>query len=1352
MKMLADKTRISNFIEGQFPAFYHEAGPELVAFIKAYYEFLETHEKYSTYMSRRMFTAGDIDTTMEEFIESFKNKYLKDFPLVASTDRRFLVKHIMDVYRAKGTPQALQLLFQLLFGTTVDVHLPSESIWKLSASKWTQPFYLEMTVTPRNLEMLHKQIYGATSGATAFVESIVRKRVEGKIIDIVYISHIKGNFASGELVSPDGVLNNAPQVIGSLSSVDVTLGGANFRVGDILEVYSTHGKQGIVRVSQIENATGRVNFELIDGGYGYTLTRLSSGDLYNYRSDVYVSSAMLYIDNPGLIFERFEKVEQRRQIVDMVSALDISTHDWEPGQILNGYAVVDGVRELTATAVVGNITNYDDAGDPVETPQANISVELFPTLGRFDKLSVLSVGANLTGVAVGDMVNEESYYRLDFAVANPNFIVGDRVAQPVYDIVGGVQVLKSVATGIISVVSGASIDISPAFGNFVPLTNIVNLRNNQSALIVNVNELITGAKGRIQRVISPTSFVVSEVVGVFNIGNDVVRAKNPYLARAITNSTDGGVSDVAVASNLTKTGIVSSVVDQSVNGIIVGQNSTAVGVWGNAAPFSAIATAPIQLFVNADNMASASWAKTGSITVESTVEGDNIIQSTEVGVRTLNQSVMLNANEPYKVTFRVASPNSTAERVILSISHGAQTENVIVDLGNDSFIIDNQISVSQITVDRVAGSIWLDVSVWLTPISTAARIFRIALQIDSFINPANARLVVSRLLLNSELNLKRSWIITTSRPEEEGQVIGYINRIGTGQGANFEIGSLENEESITVNTDMLGDYNVTGEVTYPEIGLGGWNSGVAMVGGFVVVDGGTGYANGTSVHTSPSGIAMPATGTIQTNGAGTIVSIALADSGHGFDTNPEVVLPATTGDPAIVTVNTLFGYGFPANPMGGINTIIADCLTIDSLTIGTISALSRINPGANYNAPPFVEVRNKWIAGFGRRDFILRLTSVSGVFREGELVVQQIPDPSNPGGLIMARGIVKHFTGSDLYVKRASFSVSLTHGVPVTGYESGANGMVNVIDEDGDSHAIGENAIINSKVQTANGTVTQVEVIDSGYGYEEGELVGLRSNSNITIVEGISRLGKQGRGTGFWETTTSHISHDKVLQDSYFYQDFSYQLESEFSVDKYQDLVEKITHIAGHKMFGAVVISREIDMPIGYVESETDSVDFNPQFLFYREEYGALYDISDRATLFQNAAGTVPVTAAGQRVGLVLDKSGNGLNLTQTTASQRPEYRIDSGGRPYLYANGTNGIMLSVAKPISGTITVSWAGRSAGGALQVFDETMDHAYDPSAPLSNTFVETSFYAGLMTFSSITPKDKSRCLAWLGRVIA
>lgn len=67
--------------------------------------------------------------------------------------------------------------------------------------------------------------------------------------------------------------------------------------------------------------------------------------------------------------------------------------------------------------------------------------------------------------------------------------------------------------------------------------------------------------------------------------------------------------------------------------------------------------------------------------------------------------------------------------------------------------------------------------------------------------------------------------------------------------------------------------------------------------------------------------------------------------------------------------------------------------------------------------------------------------------------------------------------------------------------------------------------------------------------------------------------------------------------------------------------------------------------------------EFTPERLFKSGEQGVWYDPSDTTTLFQDSAGTTPVTASGQPVGRMLDKSGRGNHATQPTADRRPIYR-----------------------------------------------------------------------------------------------
>lgn len=69
------------------------------------------------------------------------------------------------------------------------------------------------------------------------------------------------------------------------------------------------------------------------------------------------------------------------------------------------------------------------------------------------------------------------------------------------------------------------------------------------------------------------------------------------------------------------------------------------------------------------------------------------------------------------------------------------------------------------------------------------------------------------------------------------------------------------------------------------------------------------------------------------------------------------------------------------------------------------------------------------------------------------------------------------------------------------------------------------------------------------------------------------------------------------------------------------------------------------------------TVSFTLRNLLNNSPQGVWYDPSDTTTLFQDSAGTTPVTASGQPVGRMLDKSGRGNHATQPTAASRPIYR-----------------------------------------------------------------------------------------------
>ena len=292
---------ISDLVSHQFPAFYEAEGQNFIAFVRGYYEWME-QSGYTINASKSLMDYKDIDTTVDQFISDFRNEYLVNFPAVTEADPRFIVKHIKDFYMSKGSTRGMQLLFRLLFDDDIEVYYPGADVLKPSDGIWTIPHYLEVEHNSRSATFVGQQITGSKSGATAFVESVHTRVVHQRLIDVLNISGAQGEFLFNELVTNDGNLFNAPKITGSLTDINIVDGGANNKVGDVFTVYSsTSGVKGQVRVTSTFDGTGRVNFKLVDGGYGYTLN----------PTQVRVSNTVLtYTSNATPYYTVLERISQ----------------------------------------------------------------------------------------------------------------------------------------------------------------------------------------------------------------------------------------------------------------------------------------------------------------------------------------------------------------------------------------------------------------------------------------------------------------------------------------------------------------------------------------------------------------------------------------------------------------------------------------------------------------------------------------------------------------------------------------------------------------------------------------------------------------------------------------------------------------------------------------------------------------------------------------------------------------------------------------------------------------------------------------------------------------------------------
>ena len=86
------------------------------------------------------------------------------------------------------------------------------------------------------------------------------------------LSNLRGSFLRGEVLAKvsDGIQDDMPVVVGSLSDVIITLGGKNNKVGDTFNITADVGKGAEARVTAVKDATGLIDFQLANGGFGFS--------------------------------------------------------------------------------------------------------------------------------------------------------------------------------------------------------------------------------------------------------------------------------------------------------------------------------------------------------------------------------------------------------------------------------------------------------------------------------------------------------------------------------------------------------------------------------------------------------------------------------------------------------------------------------------------------------------------------------------------------------------------------------------------------------------------------------------------------------------------------------------------------------------------------------------------------------------------------------------------------------------------------------------------------------------------------------------------------------------------------
>jgi hypothetical protein len=133
----------------------------------------------------------------------------------------------------------------------------------------------------------------------------------------------------------------------------------------------------------------------------------------------------------------------------------------------------------------------------------------------------------------------------------------------------------------------------------------------------------------------------------------------------------------------------------------------------------------------------------------------------------------------------------------------------------------------------------------------------------------------------------------------------------------------------------------------------------------------------------------------------------------------------------------------------------------------------------------------------------------------------------------------------------------------------------------------------NVEVDVANnatgiGSIRALEIKNLGVNYTSATAdLSASGDGNANLTPVITGLGI---GSGNWVDDDGKINF-KFIQDSFFYQDFSYVIKSGLTFNFYKDTIKKIIHPAGLQPFGEILLFNQINLePNVVVEIEVQKI------------------------------------------------------------------------------------------------------------------------------------------------------------------
>ena len=235
------RTQLAAVVSRQLPEFVREDYPTFVAFVEAYYEYLQANQV-------DLKQIRDIDNTLDSYINYFKKELAYNLPKGIVSDEKFLLQHIKDQYLSKGSQASYKLLFRILFGKNVELTYPGQQMLVASDGRWNQEISVFAQIEFGTAEAIVGKLVDIQTGGKILRVLVDRKEeLTGEVDRVVKIGNSyelpavgtigqtyvtvssSTNISAGQLVTGTGIAPGTKVV--SVTSSLIYLTNAN--IGDV---------------------------------------------------------------------------------------------------------------------------------------------------------------------------------------------------------------------------------------------------------------------------------------------------------------------------------------------------------------------------------------------------------------------------------------------------------------------------------------------------------------------------------------------------------------------------------------------------------------------------------------------------------------------------------------------------------------------------------------------------------------------------------------------------------------------------------------------------------------------------------------------------------------------------------------------------------------------------------------------------------------------------------------------------------------------------------------------------------------------------------------------------------------